>query len=146
MTELDGRILKDRRKQPTPALSRFTVRGRRRSFRRKEEQKRGGYVDRYGSGLLFLIVLIVGLNVTDAWLTMTILEDGGWETNPIVSSVIQLYGDKFWIWKFAIVSIPLILLCLHSKFRLVVPVIWTISVFYMIAISFQILLRVVVGS
>ena len=139
---MNGRILKDRRKQPTPALSRFTVKGRRTSFRRKEERKRGGYVDRYSSGLLFLIVLIVGFNVMDAWLTMIILEDGGREANPVVSSVIQLYGDKFWIWKFAIVSVPLVLLCLHSKFRLAVAAIWAISVFYTIAISFQIFMTI----
>jgi hypothetical protein len=137
---LDKRILKDRRKRPTPALSRFTVRGQRASFRRKEEQVRGGYVDRYGSGLLFLIVLVVGLNVVDALLTMMILEDGGWEINPVVRSVIQLYGDRFWIWKFAIVSVPSILLCLHSKFRLAIPVILGISVIYMATILFQILL------
>jgi len=142
LRELDRRILEDRRKQPTPALSRFAVGGRRSGFRRKEEQKRGGYIDRYGSGLLFLIVLIVGFNVMDAWLTMIILESGGWETNPVVSSVIQLYGDRFWIWKFAMVSVPLILLCLHSKFRLAVPAIWAISVFYMVAISLQIILIV----
>jgi hypothetical protein len=137
---LDKRILKDRRKRPTPALSRFTVRGQRRSFRRKDEQVRGGYVDRYGSGILFLIVLVVGLNVIDALLTMMILEDGGWETNPVVRSVIQLYGDRFWIWKFAIVSVPSILLCLHSKFRLAIPVILGISVIYITTILFQILL------
>jgi hypothetical protein len=78
----------------------------------------------------------------DAWLTMIILENGGWEANPVVSSVIQVYGDRFWIWKFAVVSVPLILLCLHSKFRLAVHAIWAISVFYMIAISFQILLTI----
>jgi len=135
---LDRRILNDRRNQPTPALSMFTVKGQRRSFRRWGEQERGGYVDRYGSGLLFLIVLIMGLNVIDALLTMMILEDGGWEINPVVRSVIQIYGDRFWIWKFVVVSVPLILLCLHSKFRLAVPVILGISVVYIIAILFQI--------
>jgi len=139
---LDTRILKDRRKQPTLALSRFAVKGQRSSFRRKGERKRGGYVDRYGPGLLFLIVLIVGLNVLDALLTMMILEDGGWEMNPVVRSVIQIYGHRFWIWKFAIVSFPLILLCLHSKFRLATPVILGMSVIYITAILFQILLIV----
>ena len=76
----------------------------------------------------------------DAWLTMTILKNGGWEMNPVVSSVIQLYGNRFWIWKFAIVSIPLMLLCLHSKFRLAVPALWAISVFYTMVIFFQIFL------
>ena len=116
MGEFDIRTLKDRRKQPTPALSRFTLWGRRKTFRRKEEQRRGGYVDRYRSALLIPLTLIVGLNVLDALLTMMILDDGGWEINPVVRSVIQLYGDRFWIWKFVMVSFPLTLLCIHSKF------------------------------
>ena len=142
MIGLDRRILNDRREQPTPALSRFAVKGQRTSFRRKVDQQRGGYVDRYGSGLFFLIVLIVGLNVMDALLTMMILEDGGWEMNPIVRSVIQVYGDKFWIWKFAIVSVPLVLLCLHSKFRSATAVILGVGVVYVAAILFQIFLMI----
>jgi hypothetical protein len=71
--------------------------------------------------------LVAGLNVLDAWFTMIILDDGGWEVNPVVHSVIQLYGDRFWVWKFAMVSVPLILLCLHSKFRMVLAIILGIS-------------------
>jgi hypothetical protein len=136
LKESDRRILKDRREKPTPALSRFSLRGRRRAFRRKEDQERGGYVDRYSSGLLFLLTLVAGLNVLDALSTMMILDDGGWEINPIVRSIIQLYGDGFWIWKFAIVSIPLILLCLHSKFRLTIPVILGITAISVIVILY----------
>jgi len=71
---------------------------------------------------------------------MMILKDGGAEVNPVVSSVIQLYGDRFWLWKFFIVSTPLILLCLHSKFRLVIPVLFGISAIYMIVILYQVVL------
>ena len=84
----------------------------------------------------------MGLNVTDALLTMMILEDGGWELNPIVRSVIQVYGDKFWIWKFAIVSVPLVLLCLHSKFRSATAVILGVGVVYAAAVLFQIFLMI----
>ena len=140
MREFDTRTLKDRRKQPTPAISRFTLWGRRKTFRRKEDQERGGYVDRYHSGLLILLTLAVGLTVLDALFTMMILDDGGWEINPVVRSVIQLYGNGFWIWKFAIVSISLILLCLHSKFRLVMPVILGITAMSIIVILYQIFL------
>lgn len=142
MKDFDTRILNDRRKHPTHGLSRFALWGRRGSFRRKEERGRGGYVDRYGPGLLFLLVLILGLNVLDALLTMMILEEGGWEMNPVVRSVIQLYGDRFWIWKFLTVSVPIILLCLHSKFRLVMPVLLGISVIYVTVILFQVLLMI----
>ena len=73
---------------------------------------------------------------------MMILEDGGWEMNPVVRSAIQLYGDRFWVWKFVMVSVPLILLCLHSKFRLVTPVLLGISAVYMTVVLFQVLLIV----
>jgi len=86
--------------------------------------------------------LILGLNVLDAFLTMLILEDGGLEMNPVVRSVIQLYGDRFWVWKFVMVSVPLILLCLHGKFRLVFPALLGISAIYMTVILFQVLLIV----
>jgi len=81
-------------------------------------REKGGYVDIYSAGLLFLIVLIVGLNIFDSLFTMMILDLGTWDINLTLRSVIELYGDKFWVWKFAIVSVPLILLCIHSKFRL----------------------------
>jgi hypothetical protein len=136
----DRRFLRDRRRHPTHGLSRFILRGRRRSFRRKVDQGTGGYVDRYGPGLLFLLVLILGLNVLDAFLTMMILEDGGLEVNPVVRTAMQLYGDRFWVWKFFTVSIPLILLCLHSKFRLVMPVLLGISAIYITVILFQVFL------
>jgi len=142
LKEFDRRILKDRRKKTTYGLSRYTLWGRRRTFRRKEDQNRGGYVDRFSSGLLFLLILVAGLNVLDALFTMMILDDGGWEINPVVRSVIQLYGDGFWIWKFAIVSISLILLCLHSKFRLVIPVMLGISAISIIVILYQIFLYI----
>jgi hypothetical protein len=140
MKKFERRILQDRRKQPTSGLSRFTLSGRRRTFRRKEDKEKGGYVDQYSSGLLFLIILVVGLTVLDALFTMMILDNGGWEINPIVRSVIQLYGDRFWVWKFAIVSLPLILLCIHNKFRMVMPIILGIGAINIVILLLQIFL------
>ena len=117
--DFDRRIEKDRRKRPTPGLSRYTFFGRRKMMRRKTDQQQGGYVDRYSSALFFFLISIIGLNVLDAFFTLMILDLKGWEANPVVQSVINLYGTKFWIWKFSIVSISLALLCLHSRFRLV---------------------------
>jgi hypothetical protein len=139
--EFERRDFVDRRKQPTPLLSHHTFFGKRKGIRRRNEQQKGGYVDYYGSGLFFLLVSIIGLNILDALLTMTILEvTGSWEVNPIVRSVIQLYGDKFWIWKFAIVSFSLILLCLHSKFRRVKAIIVSVGFVYLTVVVYQMLL------
>ena len=142
MREFETRTLEDRRKQPTPAISRFTLWGQRKTFRRKKDQERGGYVDRYDFGLLILMILAVGLNVLDALFTMMVLDDGGWEINPVVGSVIQLFGDRFWVWKFGIVSFSLTLLCLHSKFRLVIPIMLGITAIIGTVILYQIFLYI----
>ena len=138
--DFDKRLGKDRRGQPTPAISRYTFFGRRKDFRRKSEQQEGGYVDQYSSVLLFFLVSIVGLNIIDAFFTLMILDLKGWEANPVVRSVIDLYGTEFWIWKFSIVSFSLALLCLHSRFRLVKEVIIAIGCLYVVVISYQIFL------
>ncbi len=140
MREEERRVLRDRRRHPTPALSRFTLWGRRRTLRREEDRKRGGYVDRYEPDLLFLLTLIVGLNVLDALLTTMILDNGGHELNPIVRSVIEIYRDGFWIWKFGVVTVPLILLCLHSNFRFTKAMIFGIAILYLGVILYQLLL------
>ena len=142
MREFEARTLKDRRKRPTPAISWFTLWGRRKAFRRKEDQERPGYVDRYDFGLLILMILAVGLNVLDALFTMMVLDDGGWEINPVVGSVIQLFGDRFWVWKFGIVSFSLTLLCLHSNFRLVIPIMLGITAIIGTVILYQIFLYI----
>jgi len=134
----ERRSFRDRRSQPTPLLSRYTLWGRRKTLRRKEDQERGGYVDRYDSSLLFFIVLIVGLNVLDSLFTMIILDCGGWEINPIVRSAIEVCGDEFWVWKFMIVSVNLVLLCLHSRFRYVNRVISYITILYLGIIFYQV--------
>ena len=134
------RITKDRRKRPTPGLSRYTFFGRRRTIRRKSDRQKGGYVDQYSSTLFFFLIAIVGLNLLDAFFTMMILDLKGWEANPAVRSVIGLYGTKFWIWKFSIVSVSLTLLCLHSRFRLVKEIIIAVGCLYVIVVAYQIFL------
>ena len=140
MENIDRRISNDRRKQPTPGLSRYTFLGRRKMMRRKADWQKGGYVDRYSSILFFFLISIVGLNVLDAFLTLLILDLKGWEANPVVNSVITLYGIKFWIWKFFIVSVSLVLLCLHSRFRLVREIIVAIGCLYIMVVVYQIFL------
>jgi hypothetical protein len=136
------RNLTDRRKEATSALSRYTLRGRRGAFRRRSDRQQGGYVDRYKAGLFFTLILIVGLNIFDSVFTMMILDSGGEEVNPVVFSVIGVYGYKFWIWKFLITSFCLIMLCLHSQFKRYKAAYITtaISFIYFIVLIYQILL------
>ncbi len=145
LSEPGRRNLKDRRKKPTPALSWYTFFGRRRGFRRELDKRKGGYVDRYSSRLLFFLILILGLNVLDVLFTMMILDHKGWELNPVVRSVMSIHGDAFWLWKFTIVSACLTLLCLHSKFRPVKQMIVTLGLIYLVTVIYQILILARLG-
>jgi hypothetical protein len=127
----------DRRKKPTPRWSWFTFFGRRTSFRRKSDQKKGGYLDRYSYVLFFILVLILGLNIFDSLFTMMMIDLGDQESSPLVSSYVELQEDMFWIWRFVIVSIALILLYLHHGFILVRRVIIAIGLIYIVIVVYQ---------
>jgi Domain of unknown function (DUF5658) len=71
---------------------------------------------------------------------MIVLDYGGKELNPIVGSAIEAFGAKFWIWKFCIVSVSLVLLCVHSQFKRVETLILATGSIYLLLIIYQVLL------
>jgi len=109
------------------------------TFQRIGQQK-NGHAKFYSPAMLFVLILIVGLNILDSLFTMTVLDSGGHEVNPVVRSVIALYGDKFWVWKFFIVSTSLIILCFYSNLKLVKFAILGISAIYASTVLYQIFL------
>ena len=86
------------------------------------------------------MVIILGLNILDVILTMVILEHQGYELNPVVRSAIDVYGDRFWVWKYGIVSACLLLLCLHIKFKMVKTIIMATCSIYAVVVLYQIIL------
>jgi hypothetical protein len=137
---LERRTIGERRKQPTPSWGFYTFLGGRRSLRRKSDQERGGYTDRYSPFVFFLIILILALNVLDSLFTMIIVDLGGRELNPVVKSVMALHGDHFWIYKFLMASGSLVLLCLHRGVRFFRGIIIAISSIYLIIVLYQVFL------
>jgi len=135
--EKERRVLIDRRRKPTPRWSWYTFFGRRTRFRRKSDQEKGGYVDRYSHILFFILVLILGLNIIDSLFTMMIIDLGGEEYNPVVRAFIELHGDMFWIWRFVIAAVALTLLYLHRGFAFVRRVIIAIGLVYIVIVSYQ---------
>jgi len=93
---------------------------------------------RYSPDLLIAMTLISGLNILDYFFTMFILEEGGKEINPIVQSAMEAWGDRFWIWKFVLVSAALFLLCLRSKSKYVKTAIFAVTALYIAVIFYQI--------
>jgi hypothetical protein len=123
----DAQVLIDRRRGATPRFGYYAFFGRRKD-------------DRYSAPTFFLLVSIAGLNILDSLFTMMIMDLGGWEANPIVKAAMDVHGDKFWVWKFAMVSSCLLLLCLHSRYSLVKKMMVFLTSVYLAVIVYQVYL------
>jgi hypothetical protein len=133
----ENRARSERRKQPTPVFSRYTLGGRRGRFRRKEDQAKGGYVDRYTSGLFSILLVLLALNVIDAVFTIFILDCGGREVNPFMGALIARCGNEFWIWKFLLVAVAVFFLCLHAHFPRVKKGLWAVTLIYLGVVLYE---------
>lgn len=115
--ENERRAETDRRARPTPALSRYWLRGRRRGGRRTEEAV-NIYVDRYGRAELFLVFGILLLSVLDMAFTLLHLDAGGSEANPLMAWALEWGGrGAFKVVKLASSILGLFILLLHVRFR-----------------------------
>jgi len=97
-------------------------------------------VDRYSSGLLLLLVVLLALNAFDAVFTIFILDCGGREVNPLMGTLIAYCGERFWIWKFLMVAGAVLFLCLHSQFPRVKSALWAVTLIYGGVILYQVYL------
>ncbi len=94
----------------------------------------------YPLEVLIALSLLMVLNILDYFFTVVILDQGGYEVNPIVHSAMAMWGDHFWIWKFGLISSCSILLCIFSNLRYVRGIIFSITSLYLAVIFYQITL------
>lgn len=114
----ERRLGPDRRRRPTPMLSRYTFIGRRRGFRRAEEG-RNAYVDRYSPRTLAVIVTVMALCMFDAMFTLLYIQRGGGELNPLMNMAIQAGVFPFLLIKTGLTAAGMLFLALHKNFRYV---------------------------
>ncbi|HNQ01516.1 MAG TPA: DUF5658 family protein [Syntrophales bacterium] len=138
---MQERIGPDRRRRPTPMLSRYSLfRGRRKGFRRREDRDRGGYVDRYSPWLFGALMGLVLLNILDALFTRLILDWGGTELNPVAAWALAAFGDHFIVWKIAVIGLCATVLCLLSGFRAAKAAIALAVGLYGVVVCYQLVL------
>lgn len=114
----DRRLDADRRGDPTPAFSRFSLRGRRARIRRDRDLARGRYVDRSSGRHLALILTLLILIVVDTGSTLYILRhEGGQELNPLMDRALKSGVGWFLLWKLAPLPLAFLLLSVHRYFR-----------------------------
>ena len=76
----------DRRGRPTPMFSRYALLGGRREACRREDERRGNFVDNHGWVLFLVVSAILLLSVLDALFTVLFLSYGAVEMNPVVAA------------------------------------------------------------
>ena len=94
---------------------------RRRGGRRANDHDRP--VDFHEPHLLILSVVMLGLSVVDALLTVKLMTDGAEETNPLLAFVLSEYPRLFAVVKMALTGAGVVLLVALSRLRVfrVVP-------------------------
>ena len=142
MTDQNTIILSNRSGTDRRTKSGFNIRsllfgGKRETIRRKEDTKRILYVDYYSPGLFFTIVFILFLSVIDSLLTLSLLNYGGYETNPVMAYFLEFGPYTFFTFKYLLTIIPAIGLLMFRNVFLAAIRIYTHSLLYFIAVTFM---------
>jgi len=118
--EKNYRLIEDRRKCPTPIVSRYTFHGgRRKTVRRESEKKIYIYVDLYSTRLLIAAITLLLLSCLDAYFTIELIGKGHViEANPVMAFFLD-YGTKpFTVVKFVTTAFCLTILCLFKNVKI----------------------------
>jgi hypothetical protein len=107
----------ERRQRPTPMMSRWIFRGRRRSGRRDGEREKV-YVDRPGAWVIAAFSIVVALSIMDAGFTLYLLKRGATEANPVMRAALHLGDHAFILIKTSMTILAAGFLMLHKNWPL----------------------------
>ena len=106
---VDRRTGKDRRAKRGFRLKSLFMNGKREEIRRQDDQSKIFLVDRYSSSIFAAIVLILLLSVTDALLTLVLIDHGAKEINPLMAYLLEIEPKIFLIVKYLLTCTSLII-------------------------------------
>lgn len=144
----EKRQLSDRRKRPTPLLSRYSIKGRRKKARRSAEGN-DYYIDQYELSYLILTLSILILCFLDAYFTVNILQLGGVELNPLMSIIIYENPVLSFAVKYLITACSVIFILIHKNFKIFgkvksCSIIYLVFSVYSLLILFEIYLLITI--
>jgi len=132
----------DRRERATPRLSRYSFKNGRRSGARRGHEVEGSFVDLYGHGLLFAVMWVALMNAADSFFTIVHLQNGGTEANPVAGVLLLTGRVSFVLIKSSVISLALLVLCMHKNFHLARLGLWTAALAYTCLLGYHLLLFV----
>ena len=106
----------DRRRRPTPRLSRWSFWGGRRRAARRADEAAGSFVDVYEPGLLLLVLWTALLNLADTFFTIVHLQGGGVEFNPVAEQMLLAGRASFVVTKGLVIGLALLVLTIHKNY------------------------------
>jgi len=112
--ETKRRKIPDRRKSPTPFISRYSfLGGHRKIVRREEDSERYAFVDLYSPRLFIILLVLSTLSIVDSYFTLTLIKENlAVEINPIMAFFLERGSTPFVLFKYLITTIPLFILCI----------------------------------
>jgi len=137
--EIEKRFCPDRRKSPSPFVSRYTfIGGQRRTIRRVSDRKKHNFVDVYSSHLLLMLLLLFILNISDSFLTLVLIKENiAAEINPIMSFYLELGNIPFLTAKFFLTIVPLFTFCICKNFSLSKALLASAIIIYLSIITYE---------
>jgi hypothetical protein len=138
-TEGKRQKIQDRRRRPTPFLSRYTFWGRRRGSRRGSDAQANYYVDRVSGKYWLVVWAVIALSVSDSLFTLHHLKFGFKEINPILNQFL-FSNTSFLVAKYVLTAIGIVALVLHKHFTYIRPVIALVITLYLALNVYQLYL------
>ena len=120
----------DRRTQPTPRLSMYSVAGGRRQRAQRVGEREGSFVDSYSAWVFLWILWVAAMNVGDSFFTIVHLQSGGVEVNPVAAAMLKTGRFGFVFLKALVISAALLVLTVHKNFSLARIGLWVSTVAY----------------
>ena len=104
----------DRRNRSFNFLRRPFSPGRRRMLRRKTDRRRFFLFDYYSPKLFYAIVLVLMLSVTDALLTLWLVDEGARELNPVMAYFLAFGPNIFLLSKYLMTAVSVVIVVLFN--------------------------------
>ena len=140
------RTVPDRRRKPTPILSRYTLRGQRKDVRRDEDRRRYIYVDQYSLRFFLLLMAILLLGTADAFLTLHHVHvNNAEELNPIMDFFLGIGPQMFFNVKYILTALCLTVLCLHKNLPIVKYLLGAVFLIYFVIVLNHLYLFVLIS-
>jgi len=117
----------DRRHQPTPRLSLYSLGGGRRRNAQRLGEREGSFVDAYSAWVFLWILWVAAMNVGDSFFTLV---HGGVEVNPVAAAMLKTGRFGFVFLKAAVISAALLVLTVHKNFSMARIGLWVSTIAY----------------